>query len=214
VKRVWVLAAALVFGFCGLVLACDRQVEDFSKFEDGAFPTGWGTRPKSGQSEFKVRKASEAYLEAKSAGTAVRIAKRFSYDLRECPFLSWQWRVIEPPQGGDERRRRTGDSGAAVYVILEGIGWPKTIKYVWSGRLKVGTRLRSPFDSKTKMVVLRNHKSPLNVWLSEKVNVYEDLKRFFPEESGEVRGIALMTDSDNTKSRAEAHYKNIAISAK
>jgi hypothetical protein len=54
----------------------------------------------------------------------------------------------------------------------------------------------------------------LEPWGPEKVNVYEDYKRLFGREPKHVRAIGLMSDSDNTESTAQAHYKGITISKK
>ena len=157
------------------------RVDDFSRDKDGASPQGWRTRGDSKSTTYLVRKGPPAYLEGKSRDEGpVQIARKVVYRLQEYPYLSWEWRVITLPTGGDERFTKTGDSAAAVYVILAGAAWPNTIKYVWSASVPKGTRLISPFDSKTKMVILRSKGDPLNQWVKEKVNVLEDLKEFFP----------------------------------
>ena len=191
-----------------------REVEDFSRFKAGTFPEGWKARGGDGSKVYRVKANQESYLEARAISSAVAIAKKFEYDLKEYPFLSWQWRVLELPRGGDERHKKTGDSATAIYVIFPGLFRPDTIKYVWSASLPIGTTTESPYNSKTKIVVLRNQSSPLGTWVSEKVNVYEDYKRVFGREPEHVQAIGLMSDSDNTESRAQAHYKGISISKK
>ena len=191
-----------------------RQVEDFSRFKAGTFPEGWKARGGNGSKVYRVKANQESYLEARAISSAVAIAKKFEYDLKEYPFLSWQWRVLELPRGGDERYKKTGDSPAAVYVIFPSLIRPDNIKYVWSASLPIGTTTESPYNSKTKIVVLRNLSSHLGTWGSEKVNVYEDYKRLFGREPKHVQAIGLMSDSDNTESRAQAHYKRISISKK
>jgi hypothetical protein len=189
-----------------------RKVEDFSSFEAGTFPEGWKSRGGEASDVYRVRSNKETYLEANAINSAVIIAKKFEYDLKEYPHLKWQWRVLELPQGADERFKNTGDSAAAIYVIFEGRLRPDNIKYVWSASLPLGTTTESPYSSKTKIVVLRNQSSPLGEWISEKVNVYADYKRLFAREPKQVQAIGLMSDSDNTQSRAVAHYRGIMIS--
>jgi len=99
-------------------------------------------------------------------------------------------------------------------VIFPGYLRPDNIKYVWSTSLPIGTTTKSPYNSKTKIVVLRNESSPLGTWVSEKINVYEDYKRLFGREPKTVKAVGLMSDSDNTESRAIADYKEISISKK
>jgi hypothetical protein len=199
------------------ILAADKtvtviQVEDFSRFKDGTFPDSWKARGGDPSKVYSIKTKTESYLDAKAINTAVSIAKEFEYDLENYPFLSWQWRVLELPRGGDERYKKTGDSAAAIYVIFPGLIRPDNIKYVWSTSLPISTTTESPYNSKTKIVVLRNQSSPIGIWVSEKVNVYEDYKRLFGSESKQVKAIGLMSDSDNTESIANAHYKAISIS--
>jgi len=199
-------------GISGDVPGAARKVEDFSSFEPGSFPEGWKSRGGDGSKVYRVRSNKESYLEANAVDSAVTMAKKFDYDLKEYPFLEWQWRALELPQGGDERYKKTGDSAAAIYVIFEGRFRPDNMKYVWSASLPVGTTTESPYSSKTKIVVLRNQSSPLGEWVSERVNVYADYKRLFGREPKLVQAIGLMSDSDNTGTRAVAHYKGIMIS--
>jgi len=208
----------LAFGTVGVaVVSSDepelvRTVEDFSSFEEGSFPEGWKSRGGEGSEVYRVRSDHEPYLEANAKESAVTIAKKFEYDLTEYPYLSWDWRAIELPKGGDERYKKTGDSAAAIYVIFEGRFRPKSIKYVWSASLSRGTITESPYNSKTKIVVMQNQSSPMGEWVSERVNVYADYQRLFDGEIESVQAIGLMSDSDNTQSTAVAHYKAIMIS--
>jgi hypothetical protein len=188
-----------------------KIVEDFSRYEINSFPAGWEARGGEGPEVYRVKSDGAAYLEAAAEHTAVAIAKRYSYDLKEYPVLSWQWKAVVLPRGGDERYRKTGDSGAGIYVIFPGI-LPKNIKYVWSASLPVGADTESPYSSRTKIVVLRNQSSPVGKWVAEKINVYEDYKRLFGEEPGRVQAIGIMSDSDDTYSSAIANYRKIAIS--
>jgi hypothetical protein len=189
-----------------------RTVEDFSSFKVGGFPEGWKSRGGEGSEVYRVRSDHEPYLEAHARQSAVTIAKECEYELTEYPYLSWQWRVIELPKGGDERYKKTGDSAAAIYVIFEGRFRPKSIKYVWSASLPRGTTTESPYNSKTKIVVMQNQSSPMDEWVSERVNVYADYQRLFGDETESVQAIGLMSDSDNTQSTAVAHYKAIIVS--
>jgi hypothetical protein len=188
-----------------------RMVEDFSSFEIGTFPEGWKSRGGDGTEVYRVRSDKEPYLEANAKNSAVAIAKKFQYDLTEYPYLIWHWRVLELPQDGDERFKKTGDSAAAIYVIFEGRFRPKNIKYVWSASLPVGTITESPYSSKTKIVVLRNQRSPLREWVRERVNVHADYQRLFSGKTEQVQAIGLMSDSDNTESTAVAHYRGLMI---
>jgi hypothetical protein len=192
-------------------------VADFSRGERGTFPEGWeavSARDSEGAHVYTLAgKETKPYLRAEAVNSDILIAKEFEYHLREYPLLRWTWRALVLPHGADERNKETGDSGAAVYVVFPGRFRPANIKYVWSTSLYKGTTTESPYTSRTKIVVMRDVSTPLGKWVAEEVNVYEDYKRFFGNEPEKVQAIAIMSDSNNTGSRAEAHYGEIRIAA-
>lgn len=192
------------------------KVDPFFKSSVGQFPKTWEAKDEKAREIYKVRMEGDCYfVEANAKGEAVAIAKKFEYDLKKYPILSWKWRVLKLPEGADERYKERADSAAAVYVIFEErFGRRKVLKYVWSSSLPVGTSTESPYDSiicKTKVIVLENQNSPLDRWISEEVNVYKDYKCTFGGEPRKVEAIGIMSDSDNTKSQAIAHYTDIMI---
>ncbi len=188
-------------------------VETFLSSKPGEFPKGWSSkRGKEALAIYTVRRErDDAFLEAVSKNAAISIGKEISFNPRDYTILSWRWRTIKLPKGGDERLKKTGDSAAGVYVIFPNFIQPKAIKYVWSSSLPIGFTTPSPYSSKTLIVVLRNHLSPLNQWVTEEVDIYSDFKALFGEEPSMVKGIAIMSDSDNTNSEAIAHYDDIVI---
>ena len=46
-------------------------------------------------------------------------------------------------------------------------------------------------------------------WVEESRNIYEDYKAAFGEEPPKINGVAIMSDTDNTKERTVAYYGNI-----
>jgi hypothetical protein len=154
------------------------------------------------------------FLSADSRGRCASIGKEFRYDVEKFPLLSWRWRVHALPEGGREDIKKGGDSGAAVYVIFNGIfGLNKMIKYVWSSSLPVGTLTKSPWNKRTKIVVLRSGPEDTGRWQTETVDVLADYERLFGGDPPEARLIAIMSDADNTESRASADYDDIVVKA-
>ena len=194
-------------------------IETFDPKDEGMLPTGWKSRnDKMTEKAKKIYKVmvegGNAYLFAHSNGDAIQIGKKVKVDLKKYPILRWKWKVDKLCEGGDERYKKTGDSPAAIYVVFP--TWkkwnPKSIKYVWSASdLPIGFRTKSPYASNTKIVVLRNKKSPLHKWVQEEVNVLEDYKYFFGKKIKDVRLVGIMTDSDNTKTEAIAAYDDIVV---
>jgi hypothetical protein len=53
--------------------------------------------------------------------------------------------------------------------------------------------------------------SRLNQWITYERNIRADYEKAFGEPPGALIGIGLMTDSDNTRSQAQAWYGPIAL---
>jgi len=105
------------------------------------------------------------------------------------------------------------DYAARIYVIFP--SWIfsniKAIEYVWSDDLPKGTIMTSPYFSNIKLIVVESGKKDNDEWVYEERNIYEDYKRAFGVNPSGVGAIALMTDTDNTLSTAEALYTDIKV---
>ncbi len=197
----------------------DRIVlEDFSKGRVGEFPPGWGWRGKDDDKPKRYTIQQEdgrRHLNAKDDGLSVMIIKKTPWSLRDYPILTWRWRVKALPDGGDERVGEKNDSAAGLYVIFSQ-NWfriPKSIKYVWSTTLPVGTVADRKLIGRPRVLVLRSGKARVGEWVTERVDLYEDYKRVWGGEPDEKTvGIAILTDADVTHTFAEADYADIVVS--
>lgn len=207
---------------CGNLLAGDRLlIDDFEKDKEGAFPVSWSLKKdfwKSGSRAARVltvrSENGNKYLSADSSGDSFTAGRDFPYALAAYPFLSWRWRVRTLPVNGNESSKKTNDSAAGVYVCFKAFNpLPYCIKYVWSSSVPAGTVLDSPHRKATRIMVLRSGPAGLSAWTAEKRNVYADYLKVF----GKIAvknpvGIAVLTDSDDTRSRAAADYDDFAVS--
>lgn len=190
-----------------------RPLATFENQTPGKPPEGWRARGGDIEDVYVIRQDGDRkYLHADAKGVSVQIGKELELDVRKLPMLSWQWRVLALPPG-DERTKERGDSAAGLYVVFGGWPIPNTIKYVWSASLPPGTRTESPFAGQTKIVVLRSGMANAGQWVEERVNVLEDYRKFFGEDPDPAKGIAILSDADNTKSRAMADYDAIVAHA-
>ena len=208
-----------------------REVDTFSSSGKIGELDGWVSTGNDFKDCYAIGEEENNYfLQASVKDSGTIIAKEINYRLEEFPVISWRWRAVQLPEGGDERYKCSGDSVAGIYIIFPSLfkperfksRWglklpipdalkPECIKYVWSSSLPKGTVTESPYASKTKIVVLRNGTSPLNQWVTEEVNVYEDYKKLFGKEPDEVRAVGILTDADDTSSEAMADYDDIFI---
>jgi hypothetical protein len=67
----------------------------------------------------------------------------------------------------------------------------------------------NPYTDRIMMIVVESGADKRNQWVSEERNVSEDYKRAFGEEPPMISGVAIMTDTDNTRESATAYYGDI-----
>ena len=84
---------------------------------------------------------------------------------------------------------------------------------MFSSNNDVGQSWPSPYTKKSIDNVLASTKENLNEWISVKANVKEDFKKFHNLDVDELDGLAIMSDTDNSKLKATAYYQNIYFSA-
>jgi hypothetical protein len=192
-------------------------VDDFSKAKVGEFPAGWKARKDEGKGVYTAREdGGKRFLHAHAKGLGIQAAKEHAWDLDAHPVLAWRWRPVEFPKGGDERESSTNDSVLAVYMLVpySKVRGPKAVKYVWSERAPVGTRLESNMGL-TKVRVLRSGAEKKGEWVEERVDVREEfLKAFQTKETPKPAGIAVLTDADDTKSSAIGDYADFRVCKK
>ena len=190
-----------------------RIIDDFSKAKIGAFPPDWKPRKDAGREIYSVQEeGGKRFLHAASRGLGIQAAREHEWDLAAYPVLAWSWRPVEFPSRSDERKSKTNDSALAVYAVFPHTSWSvKSVKYVWSAVVPVGTHLTSS-QGETQVRVVRSGTKGKGEWVDERVNVLQDYKKYFDE--GDVpkpAGIAVLTDSDDTKSSAQGDYANFRV---
>src|SRR5437879_6755043 len=120
---------------------------------------------------------------------------------------------LDVPKGGDERESKTNHSALAVYMLVpySKIRGPKAVKYIWSEKVPVDTRLESN-GGLTQVRVLESGTDRRGQWVEERVNVRDDYLKYFDEKNvPKAAGIAVLTDSDDTRSSAQGDYANFRV---
>jgi hypothetical protein len=213
------LAIAALLSSAAAVHAQDDcvAIADFAGNTVGAFPSDWKVRKDEGKSVYTVQaEGGRRFLHAASKGLGIQAALEHEWNLDDYPVLAWSWRPKVFPQGADERRSSTNDSVLAVYMLVpySRIRGPKAVKYVWSEVVPVGTQLSSN-GGLTQVLVRETGTEKRDQWVDERVDVRADYKRLFGEsDTPKPAGIAVLTDSDDTKSTAEGDYANFRVCRK
>ena len=107
------------------------------------------------------------------------------------------------------------DYAARVFVIKKTGATPlsnRAINYVFSSNNDVGSNWPSPYTKKSIDNVLASTKKNLNEWITVKANVKDDFKKFHNLDVNELDGLAIMSDTDNSKMKSIAYFQNIYFS--
>ncbi len=183
-------------------------LDDFTSTAAGEFPGGWKVRKDAGRAVYSIHaEGGLRFLRASARGMGIQAGRERGWNLGEFPVLSWKWRPRVFPSGADEQSGKN-DSALAVYAVFpHNVVAAKALKYVWSERVPRGTPLESNAGL-TQVLVLESGAPASNgTWVEERVNVAEDYRRRFNDRAlPKPSGIAVLTDSDDTRSFAEGDY--------
>ena len=156
------------------------------------------------------------YLKAEAKGVASGLGSEKKINITETPYINITWKVEKDLSGIDERSKKGHDYAARVFVVKE-IGklpWQKrALNYVFSSNNPVGESWRSPYTKQSIDYVLSTTLNNLNEWVTVKANVKEHFKELHDLDLEEIDGVAVMTDTDNSKLLAISYYQNIYFSS-
>ena len=156
------------------------------------------------------------YLKAIADNAASGLGKEIKIDLNKTPFINITWKIEKDIPGIDETTKKGHDFAARVFVIKKTGATAlsnRAINYVFSSNQDVGSSSRSPYTKKSIDNVLATTKTNLNEWVTVKANVKEDFKKFHNLDVNELDGIAIMSDTDNSKQKSITYYQNIYFSS-
>ena len=156
------------------------------------------------------------YLKAEAEGQASGLGKEIKIDLNKTPFLNITWKVEKNLFGINERSKKGHDYAARVFVIKKSGSTAlsnRAINYVFSSNENIGEFWTSPFTKKSIDFVLATTNINDNEWVSVKTNVKNDFKKLHNLNVDELNGVAIMSDTDNSKKKSIAYYQNIFFSS-
>ena len=156
------------------------------------------------------------FLKAVADNAASGLGKEVKIDLNKTPFINITWKIEKDLPGIKENTKKGHDFAARVFAVKKTGATPlsnRAINYVFSSNNKIGFNTPSPYTKKSIDNVLASTKNNLNEWVTVKSNVKEDFKKFHDLDVNELDGLAIMSDTDNSKMKAVAYYQNIYFSA-
>ena len=157
------------------------------------------------------------FLKAVANNAASGLGKEIKIDLNRTPFINITWKIEKDLTGIKENTKKGHDFAARVFVIKKTGATPlsnRAINYVFSSNSNIGKSWPSPYTKKSVDNVLASTKNDLNEWITVKANVKDDFKKFHNLDVNELDGLAIMSDTDNSKMKSIAYYQNIYFSEK
>ena len=156
------------------------------------------------------------FIKAEAEGKGSGLGKEVLINLLKTPFINITWKVEKDLSGIVENSKKGHDYAARVFVIKKTGSTAlsnRAVNYVFSSNNEVGKNWPSPYTKKSIDYVLSSTKNNLNTWVTVKTNVKEDFMKLLGIDVLDISGVAIMTDTDNSKLKAISYYQDIYFSA-
>ena len=200
-----------------------------SGLPDGWKPLTFRKVPKPTTYEL-VEDGDTVVVKATSDAAASGLIREVKVDPSAFPIVRWRWKIENVLIRSDVTRKSGDDYPARLYITFEydpeKVSFARKFKYkagqvlfgdipiaalnyIWDSKTGVGTIVDNAYTDFAKMIVVESGAAKVGAWVEESRNVYQDYKQAFGEEPPLINGVAIMTDTDNTKERAIAYYGDI-----
>lgn len=220
----WVLTVALLLLCGGLVQAawseprsaCIR--DDFNSLENWRHQD---FRDIERHSSYAIETdQSGSVLRASSQNSASCLIYQKSFDVYECPVISWRWKVNNVYEQGDAASKSGDDYPLRVYVLFEynpdtaGLGkrlkygmvktlygeYPpdSTLNYIWANKVRPPRPIPNAFTDRAMMIPVQSGPAKVKTWVTETRNILADYREAFGQPPPANATLAVMNDSDNT----------------
>jgi len=228
----WLLIVpACLWAQSGMIL----EVGKFSDSQVGTtMPDGWKPLtfkkiPRHTSYEV-VKDGGVTIVKAVSEASASGLIKPVVIDPKEFPIVRWRWKIDNVLQRSDVALKEGDDFPVRLYITFaydpDRVSFGKKLKfkagqalfgdipiaalnYIWETKTPVGTIVDNAYTDFAKMVVIESGAQKVGMWIDEERNIYEDYKKAFGEEPPMINGVAIMSDTDNTKEQVIAYYGDI-----
>ena len=242
-RRLASLLGLLVLAACATPPAEDAPIGASpwalaSQPADKLSPTTWAHHRLPGKqaTEFRyARKDGRDTLAVLASSSASMVRTNVRIEPKDLGQVRFSWKVPELMELADLAVRERDDGSVRLILAFEGdrsrfsardaalselaralTGEEMpyaTLMYVWCNRRPVGTVIPGIRTDRIRKLVVQSGPTDLNRWLDYERDVRADFERAFGEKPGALVGIAIMTDSDNTRSKAQAWYGPVRFSA-
>jgi hypothetical protein len=180
-----------------------------------------------------IKDNGRTIIRAQSQNSASGLIHPLRVNPEEYPVIKWRWKIDHVLENGDVTAKQGDDYAARIYVAFafdtDNAGWwerarhksaslfsdkevPGTaLNYIWANKAPVKKIVPNPYAEEAKMVVLQSGNRAGGRWITEERNILEDYRRAFGRNPPEIIGIGIMTDTDDTGSKATGYYGDITL---
>ena len=217
--------------FTGLVLltacASSPPVADAEGWHDVAIPGKPLTR------YTRVEKDGRMAIEAQSERSSSMWRRPLRRDAAVLREVSFSWWLQDLVAGGNVAASAHEDAAArvlfafqgdiarlpmrtrALFDLSEALTGERppyaTLMYVWDATAPVGSVIVNPRSDRIRKIVVDSGPAHLRRWRDHRRDLVADFRLAFGEEPGALLAVAVMTDSDNTGTRARTWYGPIDL---
>lgn len=195
------------------------------------------TLPKRNNTQYElINTDSSSYIKATSTISASGLVYKVNIDPLEYPVIEWRWKIDEVLRKGDLTTKKGDDYPVRVYITFDydksdlrfgdrvKYTFIKTftrydiplraINYIWANKADTGTIAPNAYTNWVQMIAVQSGNDRSGMWLTERRNILEDYRKAFGEDPPAINGVAIMSDSDNTKSETSDYYGDIIFRKK
>ena len=205
-----------------------RGVGVFSALAPGGIPEGWAPMrfPSIRQTEYSlVEEDGRVVLKAESRVSASALMREVAVDSSRYPYVHWSWKTGEDCFSGSWRQPQTDDFPLRLFVVFEGSGgfWSffkrlgsgfsgDAILYVADSTFHQDAERSSHLSGRVKVLPLAGLARTGRAWGQHVRNVRADYVELFGTEPRNVAAVALMTDTDNSRTACVSYFGDIYFS--
>lgn len=183
-----------------------------------------------------ARKPEGAALSVDADGSVSILRKRFDKAVPDVDRIAFSWKVEGLPE--DARLGEAGKDDAPVRILLSFDGdrskWTArnhrmsemsrlltgeelpyaTLMYVWANQDALETVIVNARTDRIRKVVVESGAQQVGRWRDYQRNIRADFLKAFGEEPGPLLSVAIMTDTDNTRSSLRAWYGRMNLTTR
>jgi hypothetical protein len=188
----------------------------------------WSLPGKQATDYVSTREEGREAVAVRADASASMLRQRVRIEPQDLGILSFSWKVPELIAQADLAQRETADSPVRIVLAFEGdrsrLSFKDnllselahaltcepmpyaTLMYVWCNTRLPGSVIVNPRTDRIRKLVVESGRANLKHWLDYERDIRADFMQAFGEPPGALVGMAIMTDSDNTRTTTRAWY--------